>query len=281
MILRRPSPRARFAFAVAALLAARPAAAPAGAQPAASPGLEFVALAPGNRLVRFPLADPTQARIVPVAGVRGELRGIDVRPANGRLYGITATYEIWSIDPASGRASRVSTLTSPFDGGEYAGMDFNPQSDRLRLVGIRGQNLRVHTDLGAAATDGPLAYVAKDRNAGRRPQVVAAAYTRSLPSTPVTRLFDIDCGLDVLVLQDPPNNGGLRTIGPLGVDFGPESGFDIVSGPGAAEAGYAATASTLFRVDLETGAATKLGTIGDGTVRILALAALLPPRKAP
>lgn len=247
---------------------------PARAQPPAA-GLEFVALTPGNVLVRFAAADPAQVRVVPVKGVKGTLRGIDVRPARGRLYGITATYEIYAIDAISGQATRVSTLTAPFDGGEYAGMDFNPQSDRLRLVGIRGHNLRVHTDLGAAASDGPLTYAPGDRNAGRRPHVVAAAYTRSLPRTPDTKLFDIDEGLDVLALQDPPNNGVLRTVGRLGVDFGPESGFDIVSGPGPAEAAWAATAGRLYRIDLTTGAATPAGVIGDGKVRILALAALL------
>jgi hypothetical protein len=241
----------------------------------AQPDLEFVALTPGNALVRFAAGDPTKARAIPIVGVKGTLRGLDVRPANGRLYGISDAYVIYAIDPGTGQARKVSTLTAPFDGGEFAGMDFNPQSDRLRLVGSRGHNLRVHTELGAAATDGPLKYVVRDRNAGRKPQVVAAAYTRSLPKTAVTKLFDLDAGLDVLAVQDPPNDGGLRTVGPLGVDFGPESGFDIVSGPGPAEAAWAATASTLYRVDLATGAATRAGTIGDGTVRILALAALL------
>ncbi len=256
------------------LLCAAPAL--AHAQPAPPTPLEFVALTPGNALVRFAATTPGTVRRIAIAGVKGELRGIDVRPAKGRLYGITATYDLYAIDPTSGRATRVSTLTSPFDGGNFAGMDFNPQSDRLRLVGITGVNLRVHTDLGAAAVDGPLTYVAKDVNRGKRPKIVAAGYTRSLPATPTTRLFNLDAGLDVLTLQDPPNNGGLRTIGPLGVDFGPESGFDIVSGPGEAEQAWAATASTLYRIDLSTGAATAAGTIGDGKVRILGLSALLP-----
>lgn len=259
---------------LALLLLAACAPGPARAQ---SPGgTEFVALTPGNTLIRFRADDPARVRVVPIRGVKGTLRGIDVRPARGRLYGITATYEIYAIDPASGQATRVSTLTAPFDGGEFAGMNFNPQSDRLRLVGIRGHNLRVHTDLGAAATDGPLTYAPRDRNAGRRPHIVAAAYTRSLPTTPETKLFDIDEALDVLVLQDPPNNGVLRTVGPLGVDFGPESGFDIVSGPGPAESAWAASAGRLYRIDLATGAARPAGAIGDGKVRILALAALLP-----
>ncbi|MEO6463427.1 MAG: DUF4394 domain-containing protein [Candidatus Eisenbacteria bacterium] len=258
---------------LAGLLFAAPAAGPARAQP--GDGIEFVALTPGNVLVRFRADTPAQVRAVPVKGIKGILRGIDVRPARGRLYGITATYEIYAIDPASGQATRVSTLTAPFDGGEFAGMDFNPQSDRLRLVGIRGHNLRVHTDLGAAATDGPLTFAPGDRNAGRRPRIVAAAYTRSLAKTPETKLFDIDEALDVLVLQDPPNNGVLRTVGPLGADFGPESGFDIVSGPGPAESAWAASAGQLYRIDLATGAARPAGAIGDGKVRILALAALL------
>ncbi len=248
----------------------------AQAQPAPPTPLEFVALIPGNALVRFEAESPGTVRHIPVTGIKGELRGIDVRPAKGRLYGITATYDLYAIDPSTGKATRVSTLTAPFDGGDFAGMDFNPQSDRLRLVGITGVNLRVNTDLGAAAVDGPLTYIPGDRNRGKRPKIVAAAYTRSLPSTPTTRLFNLDAGLDVLTLQDPPNNGGLRTVGPLGVDFGPESGFDIVSGPGEAETAWAATGSKLYRVDLKTGAATAAGTIGDGTVRILGLSALLP-----
>lgn len=236
--------------------------------------LEFAALAPGNTLLRFSGDDPAGVRALKVTGVQGTLLGIDVRPANGKLYGVADSYALYTIDPATGKATRVSTLTAPFDGGPHSGFDFNPQADRLRLVSANGQNLRVHVDLGAAAVDGALVYEARDRNAGKRPKLVGSAYTRSLPRATETQLFNLDAGLDVLVLQDPPNDGRLRTVGPLGVDFTPESGFDIRSRPGGAEAAFAATASGLYRVDLKSGAATRLGAIGDGTARILALAVL-------
>jgi uncharacterized protein DUF4394 len=239
--------------------------------------VELVALAPGNVLLRFDSADPGAVRRIELTGIQGSMLGIDLRPANGKLYGVTDTYDLYAIDPGSGRATRVSTLTAPFDGGPHSGVDFNPQSDRLRLIGANGQNMRIHVDLGAAATDAALAYRPKDRNMGRRPHIVAAAYTRSVPHAPATQLFDIDAAADALVLQDPPNDGLLRTVGPLGVAFGPESGFDILAGPGETDIGFAATGSNLYRVDLKTGAATRIGTIGDGKHRVLGLAVLPAP----
>ena len=60
-----------------------------------------------------------------------------------------------------------------------------------------------------------------------------------------------------------------------GGDFtDPESGFDIRSGPGDLETAFATTGSALYRVDLKTGAATRVGTLGDGKVRTLGLAVL-------
>jgi hypothetical protein len=76
------------------------------------------------------------------------------------------------------------------------------------------------------------------------------------------------------VLQDPPNDGVLTTVGPLGVDFGETGGFDIVTEPSGAEEAYAASGATLYAIDLNTGAARSLGTIGDGRATIVGLAAI-------
>jgi hypothetical protein len=168
---------------------------------------------------------------------------------------------VYTIDRASGASRLVSTLTVAFDAGPRSGFDFNPQTDRLRLVGGNGQNLRVHVDLGAAATDTPLRYAAKDPNAGRRPAVAAAAYTNSVANAAATKLFDIDGDLDILALQDPPNDGVLATIGPLGADFGPLAGFDIVS-EGGVDRAFAVSGSVLYEIDLANGAAHPLGTVG-------------------
>jgi len=238
---------------------------------------DFAALAPANTLLRFSSSDLATLRAVKVTGVQGTLVGIDVRPANRKLHGVSDSYALYTIDPNSGRATQVSTLTAPFDGGPRSGMDFNPQADRLRLVSTSGQNLRVHVDLGATAVDGAIVYDDKDKLAGKRPRLVGSAYTKSVANAPSTQLFNIDAAQDVLVLQDPPNDGRLRTVGPLGVDFALESGFDIQSGPGEAEAAFAATGSALYRIDLKTGAATRLGTLGGGSVVVIGLAVLPPP----
>jgi hypothetical protein len=209
---------------------------------------------------------------VRVTGASAPLLGIDVRPADGVLYGVTSANDLYAIDAGSGAARMVSTLTQGFDGTPRSAFDFNPQADRLRLIAATGQDLRVHVALGAVAVDGPLAYSAGDRNVGERPRVTAAAYTDNLPAAPRTRLFDIDFELDVLALQDPPNDGALRTVGPLGIDFGPTGGFDIRTGPGGVEEGFAASGATLYAIDLESGSARALGTIGDGKASLIGLA---------
>lgn len=239
----------------------------------ASPeAVDLIGLSTDNRLVLFTSSPPTEVRYVAVTRVKGALLGIDVRPADGKLYGVTDTNDLYTIDPASGAATLVATLTVAFDAGVRSGFDFNPQSDRLRLVGANGQNLRAHAALGAAALDAPLTFAGGDRNAGKKPRIAAAAYTNSVPRTPTTLLFDIDAELDVLALQDPPNDGVLVTVGPLGVDVGPHAGFDILTAGPDRDHAFAASRSTLHAIDLKTGAATRLGTIGDGKVELVGLA---------
>jgi len=233
----------------------------------------LVALTESGDLLVFAADHPEAATRVRVRGHSGSLVGIDLRPADQRLYGLTTTNEIYRIDPRSGEAQLLCSLTVPFDGGARSGIDFNPQADRLRLVSADGQNLRVNVEIGATAVDRPLAYAPGDPNAGRRPGIAASAYSHSLPGAATTTLFNIDAARDVLTVQDPPNDGLQRTVGPLGVDFAPLAGFEIVSLPSGEEWAYAATGSTLYAIDLASGAATKLGTIGAGGDAIISLAA--------
>jgi hypothetical protein len=222
----------------------------------------LVALAEGNVLLAFSAADPGRVERIELKGVRGTLIGVDCRPADGRLYGLGTTYELHTIDPATGAATVASTLTVPFDGGVRSGLDFNPQLDRLRLVATSGQNLRVNVTMGATAADTGLAYAAGDRNQGRRPSVTAAAYANNRPDAATTKLFDLDAELDVLAVQDPPNDGTLVTVGPVGVDVAPHAGFDIVTDAAGVDRAFAAWAGTLWALDLQTGAARPLGAIG-------------------
>ncbi|HEU4389389.1 MAG TPA: DUF4394 domain-containing protein [Blastocatellia bacterium] len=203
--------------------------------------------------------------------------GIDFRPANGRLYALGSSSRIYTINLNNGRVTPrpVAPFSTGLTGSSF-GFDFNPVPDRIRVVSDFDQDLRLNPDTGEiAAIDGTLAFVSGDTNANRNPNIAASAYSSNFAGTPVTTLYEIDSDLDVLVIQTPPNNGTLNTIGPLGVDATAVAGFDIfgcdVSGY-AALAGSGASASQLYRIDLATGRATLIGEIGGGeVVRGLAL----------
>ena len=80
--------------------------------------------------------------------------------------------------------------------------------------------------------DSALAYAAGDANAGKAPFVVAAAYTNSVAGATATQLFGLDTARDALVLQSPPNDGVLRTVGRLGFDAVSPAGFDVAASDG-------------------------------------------------
>jgi len=238
----------------------------------AGPPPTLVGSTTDGALVVFRVDRPQTTRVVRLQGIAGALLGVDTRPADGHLWGVSTRNDVYRLDPATGAATLVSTLTIPFDGDVRSGISFNPQADRLRLVSADGQNLRVNVTLGATAVDTPLAYAPSDRNAGRRPRIAAAAYTNAVRDAPTTKLFEIDAEQDVLVVQDPPNDGVLGTVGPLGVDFAPLAGLAIVTDAGVDRA-FAVTGGRLYGVDLQSGAATLVGPVGDPPVVLVSLAA--------
>lgn len=222
-----------------------------------------------NRLVLFNLATPgTVLRNVAVTGLQpGEtLRAIDVRPADGQLYGLAGDARLYLIDPVTGVATAVGpqTLALVTD----IGMDFNPVVDRIRGVDIVDRNFRLNPNNGAlVAFDSNLAYAPGDPNVGANPNVVGSAYTVNIPGWFTTALLGIDSGLDVVVSQNP-NAGLLTTKGPLGVDTDDRVGFDIVNvnDAFATLTAPAGLTSALHTVNIETGSATLIGTVGGGEV---------------
>ena len=238
--------------------------------PAAGPRL--AALLDDGTLVVFRSNEDASRPLVPT-GVSAKLVGIDRRPADGRLYGVTGS-DVYMLDPATGAATLVSTLTVPFDGDVRSGVDFTPQLDRLRLVSADGRNLRVNVTLGATAVDAPLAYAAGDPNAGTRPRITASAYANNRPGVATTTLFEIDSGLDVLVIQDPANDGILKTVGPLATDVPDLAGFDIQTDANGHDTAWAAWATTLYTINLASGRATAAGTIPGAARSVVSLAVL-------
>lgn len=234
----------------------------------------LVALGEGNTLVRFNSANPEDGNVWRAEGVDGTLLGIDVRPATGRLYGLSDTNKLYTINLSTRQATEVGTLTEAFEAGSISGVDFNPAADRLRLTGANGQNFRVDVDTGEVTLDGELAFAESDANAAATPAVTASAYTNSTNTAPeTTELYNLDAALDALLEQNPPNDGTLLSVGPVGFDVAEVSGFDIAAGDDGSNAGYVLSGSSLYLIDLETGAGGLIGTLPDGTYRGLAVAA--------
>lgn len=200
------------------------------------------------------------------------LQGIDLRPANGRLYALGDNSKIYGIDLGSGAVTELAGLklsdnTPVMLSGTYFGVDFNPVADRLRVVSDNGQNLRINVTDGVTTVDQPL----KIGAAGPTPFITAVAYTNSYPGTTTTTLFDIDSQSNTLYIQTPPNNGIQTDPKPLGVDVNPGIGFDIGSISGKGYAIFTVGANTSFyTVDLATGATTHKFPYG-GPVRGLAV----------
>ncbi|MCF2144884.1 DUF4394 domain-containing protein [Desmonostoc muscorum LEGE 12446] len=241
------------------------------AKPAAA--VSLVGLTEDNNLVLFDSSNPTSTSTVSITGVDGTLLGIDRRPANNLIYGLTNTNNIYTINPFTGAASLVSTLSVPFTGGTISGVDFNPVPDRLRVVGSNDQNYRINVDTGAVIVDGTL-------NPGD-PNITAVAYTNvdNNPATGTT-LYNIDYISDALFIQNPPNAGTLGLVGSLGLDIISAAGFDIFTDNGVNTAFAALTptsisGSNLYTIDLTTGAATSVGTISGGK-RLIGLTAVVP-----
>ena len=227
-------------------------------------------LTSSNALVMFDSATPgTIIGSISVSGLaNGQVfRGIDFRPANGALYGVSSDSRLYTINTATGAATVVGASGQFALNGSAFGFDFNPTVDRIRVTSNSDQNLRLNpVDGTLSAADGTLAYAAGDVNVGANPNIVGSAYTNSFAGATATTLYNIDSVLDVLVTQSPPNAGTLNTVGSLGFNTGENVGFDIIPFSNVALASLSGPTGTsgLFGINLNTGAATSIGAIGNG-----------------
>jgi uncharacterized protein (TIGR03437 family) len=231
-----------------------------------------------NRLISFNSVTPGALNSnVAITGLPSgdNIIGIDFRPRTGQLFAISSTRLIYTLNLTTGAATQVGTapLTPAFDPSDV-GIDFNPLPDRIRVVSASDLNVRLNPNDGTlAGTDTPLAYATGDANASANPNIVGAAYTSNFSGATVTTLYGIDSNLDILVRQgspggtpNSPNGGALTTIGPLGVNTTELTGFDIFTlNTDTALASLtigSATTSSLYSINLTTGAASLVGAIG-------------------
>ncbi|MGM5024929.1 DUF4394 domain-containing protein [Tardiphaga sp. 862_B3_N4_1] len=251
----------RSLFAASAALLLIPAAAANAAQVAALVGGDTIAMVDTTKKMA--------AGSVKVTGISGALVGIDVRPADGMLYGLVDDGTVVTI-AADGKATAKSKLDTMLAKGVTATVDFNPVADRLRVMGSDGMSLRANVDDGKVTKDGDHKYAETDMHKGEKPNVIAGAYTNSVKGTKETALFNIDGTIGALVKQAPPNDGILGAVGKLGIKPAAVA-FDIWSDGSKNEAWLMAD-GTLHSVDLATGKATEAAKISGVTGKVTDIA---------
>src|SRR5215831_12620580 len=245
-------------------------------------------------LISFNPADPVVGTSIPVTGLTAgqTLVGIDVRPANGLLYGLgvnaaTDAATLYTISVLTGVATIVGSFNSPvvidFPASADYGFDFNPVVDRIRVTTDTGLNFRINPNNGSLAGLDPMIVGS---------EISGVAYTNNeTHNSGVTTLYTLDPLSDRLMIQGfggNPNGGVQTAVGSVGVDFSTVNGFDIPpgvdtlvanagvpSGSGLALLTVGGTVQ-LYIIDLVTGAGTLIGNFLDGITPASGLAILNP-----
>jgi hypothetical protein len=197
------------------------------------------------------------------------LLGVDLRPTDGLVYGVTSANRLYTFDTTTGAATFKVDLTGASLANQSVGIDFNPSADfagnpSLRVVTGAGSNYAINANTGVIGN------TASNIGSG----YTAVAYTNSVPGVSpgagdTTDLYYINTTSDTLDFlntgfNNPGSAGGIQTVGGLGVDVLNANGFDIL-GAGKAYALFNVDDGTLdsqlFSINLATGAATYVTTL--------------------
>lgn len=208
--------------------------------------LDFSSASPGNLI---------DASAIQGLQINEQIRGIDI--INGTLYGLGSFSDLYTLNTGAlfGHATLVSTFTPELNGINFA---FNSGPSLLYVASDNGQNLSLTT--AGVATAGPtLSYAAGDVNAGAQGALDSMAYNYA---NGVFYGFD---GKNSSYVSYNPVTGVLHTIA-TGVNVAARSGLDISPSTGIeylATVPSGGSASSLYTVNIGTGAETLVGVIGD------------------
>ena len=234
-------------------------------------GVDLYALDADNTLWLKRSCDPDFRRMIRVRPfLDGEsLIGIDFRPADGNLYALSDTGNLYLVDvtpPGRGNQIRISAVNPRFAGGFQSLLDFNPVVDAIRLIGTNDQNYAVVNSGGlfnAMAVQTRIAYAAGDVNAGIDANLTGGAYTNNVAGAQLTLFYGLDYDLDVLVTIAAGANGSsatgggqLTTIGKLRrfdgnpLNITPAADMDIYTDGSGKDTLIGITGRTLFTLEL-------------------------------
>ena len=125
---------------------------------AASQAVVLVGLTSSNEIARIDTANLAGATRTSITGLAAGDRfvGIDSRPKDGLIYGITLSSQVYTVNATTGAASLVAALGTPglINAALGYGIDFNPVADfgtgaSLRLVSSAGNNYAINASTGA------------------------------------------------------------------------------------------------------------------------------------
>jgi hypothetical protein len=259
------------ALAVAAVLAC-----------ASAQAVTLIGLNSQSQLARIDTMNIAGAMNMDITGLMAgdRLVGIDTRPKDGKIYGVSTMNQIYTVDEMSGVATWVAALSVPVVQANLGyGIDFNPVADfgtaaSLRLVSSAGDNFAVNAATGVVG------------NAANKIATgfTAVGYTNTtlMPSaTPAsTALYYLDTSTDMLAMAPSAfNTPTITMVGSLSVDALRANGFEVLSN-GMAYAALnvddASLTTGIYSINLGTGAATLIGNY-NGTLSGLSVSAVPEP----
>lgn len=279
------TPRLSFAVSLFLFVAATGTAPAQVLQAGQPPGNErLFAVNDRGELLRFKAGNPRAILSrKKIGGLNEDVRGIDFRVSHGVLFVLGASGRLYTLDTATAQATAVGETPHVLPAVE-TGFDFNPTVDRMRVALADGTNLRAHPVTGAQVDsdpkadgvqrDGSLVYAPGDPHAGWPALVNGVAYTYNPKNDKLTTNFAIDGARGTLVTMgsregvEPavsPNGGQVFTIGSLKTGPVTAVSFDISDAHNSAYLAASRVGDTrthLFRVNLDTGEASYLASIG-------------------
>jgi hypothetical protein len=224
--------------------------------------------------------------------------GINAAADTGSVYRIdpqsganAAAFVIGAANSIAFTTDGVTPVDFPDPATTGYGFDFNPTVDRIRVTTGTGLNFRVNQVTGTPVdgnNGGAVAVTGTNPDGsinGGSTGVVGAAYTNNFSAplnTTATTLYTLDAAADRLFIQNPPNAGTQTspvgiTLGGSPLDFTAFANFDIGRGVNVATSNTAATGNgsavltvagvtSLYTLNLTTGAATLVGPVAAGLV---------------